>query len=122
MVAQSLSQLPDMFGPEKLHSSFSEAKPSPLLLFTSERLIKMLVETIAFEVRDFVTGEFEEFRVENTEENYEMIAGNSQTRQIQFEKVFDLQWPKLKRTPAFMIDPRIIAAVIIENTKEMADA
>lgn len=62
----------------------------------------MLIDTIAFEIRNFKTGEFEEFLVENTELNYAAIAQNHFTRQIRFGKTFDFQFARERKAPKFI--------------------
>lgn len=70
----------------------------------------MLVETIEFGMH----GTDEKFVVPNTEENYEIIAGNRFTRQIHFAKSFSFQFNKEVKAPAFFIET--LAAEYLDAT------
>lgn len=60
----------------------------------------MLIEAIKFEIRDFQTGNFEEFTIENTIENQERVFTHRFTRNIHFVKEFDFQFNKEMRIPS----------------------
>ncbi len=64
----------------------------------------MQISTISFEIRDFRTGDFENFRVENTISNQEKILAHRCTRNIRFEPMFDFQFAKERHYPTEMID------------------
>lgn len=61
----------------------------------------MLIETITFEVFSKTNGS-EEFVIENTETNYEMILRHRFTRQIKFTKAFDFEFAKKRKAPKFI--------------------
>jgi hypothetical protein len=63
----------------------------------------MLIETIEFQIHDFSNNTTEEFLVENTIENQEMVFSHKFTRQIKFTKTFAFQFEKEMRIPAEMI-------------------
>lgn len=62
----------------------------------------MLIETIAFELHNFKTGESEEFLIEDTELNYASVMRQRFTRNIKFAKVFDFQFEKERKAPKFI--------------------
>ena len=82
----------------------------------------MLIETIAFEIHDFTTNTSEQFLVENTDDNWEMILAHKFTRQIKAGKTFNFQFEKEMNIPAEMVsmdtwmrlfngNPEMVAAV-----------
>lgn len=77
----------------------------------------MLIETIEFGMHK----SDETFVVPNTEENYEIIAGNRFTRQIHFTKTFDFQLKRTLHAPSFFIEALAIefieATVAIEESE-----
>lgn len=51
----------------------------------------MLIQTIEFDLRNPVNNDDTHFVVENTEDNYALIAHNRLTHNIQFSQQFDFQ-------------------------------
>lgn len=62
----------------------------------------MLIETIEFEIRNFTTHEFEEFVIEDTEVNYDLVMRHRFSRNIKFVKRFDFQFAKERKAPKFI--------------------
>lgn len=79
----------------------------------------MLIQTIQFEIHNAKENRHEEFLIENTEENVEKVLAHRFTRSIRFVKEFDFDYYKKMNMPIEFIDSQILAAVILENTKEM---
>ena len=75
----------------------------------------MLINAITFEIRDFTTGNSEQFIVENTEVNFEMIAGHRYTRDIQFTSMFDFEFERKEHTPKFILFGEVFEMALIEN-------
>lgn len=71
----------------------------------------MLISTISFEIRDFSTGEFEQFLVLNTIENQEMVFTHRFTRQIKIADMFEFQFNREMHMPIEFIDPRILCGI-----------
>lgn len=63
----------------------------------------MLIETIAFEIRNFENGEFAEYLVENTIANQDAIFAHRFTRNIRIAKTFAFQFEKEMAMPIEMI-------------------
>jgi len=63
----------------------------------------MLIETIKFEIRDYTTGAAEQFVVENTATNYELIATQRNTRDIHFEQMFSFDFERKQNVPTFIL-------------------
>jgi hypothetical protein len=80
----------------------------------------MLIETIQFEIRDFTNGTAESFMVHNTSVNYELIAAQRHTRDIQFTQVFDFQFNKEMHIPPFILDYE--ADMLAEMVQDFMDA
>lgn len=57
----------------------------------------MLIPTIEFDVTNFTTGESTHHIVENTEDNWELIAHSRNTRNIEFNQTFDFQFTNLQK-------------------------
>jgi len=64
----------------------------------------MQIEAISFEIHNANLNYREDFLVEATEDNYDMILQHRFTRQIKFVKVFDFQFEKEEHTPVSFID------------------
>ena len=79
----------------------------------------MLVETITFEIRDFKTGQVEEFVIEDTPTNYDLVAHHRFTRGINFIKMFDFQFVSRQHTPKFIEFGATVAESLKENEKVM---
>lgn len=62
----------------------------------------MLIQAISFEIHNVKAQIHEEFLVEATDENYEMILRHRFTRQIQFVKAFDFEFAHKEHTPKFI--------------------
>jgi hypothetical protein len=77
----------------------------------------MLIQTIDFGMHNTS----ETYSVPNTEENYEIIAGNRFTRQIKFAQKFSFQATKEMKAPTFFIETLfaeyIDATVAIEESE-----
>jgi hypothetical protein len=79
----------------------------------------MLINVIQFEIRNFANGSFEQFTVENTADNFELITSHRCTRGIQFETVFDFQFERIEKTPQFMELARSVADSFNKNGEMM---
>lgn len=75
----------------------------------------MLIDTITFEIRNFATGSFQEFVVENTNANYTLIAAHRFTRSIRLTKMFDFEFTAKEKTPKFILFGEIVATAYFEN-------
>lgn len=75
----------------------------------------MLIETITFEIRDFKHGTFEEFVVENTPVNFEMISSHRCTREIMFIQLLDFDFARKERIPTFILFGEAVAVAFFEN-------
>lgn len=73
----------------------------------------MLVKAISFDIHDFKNHTDESFLVPDVGCNYEMIAGEKFVRAVHFVKIFDFQFEKEMRVPAFMIEN--LAAAYVED-------
>jgi hypothetical protein len=71
-----------------------------------------MVKVIRFEIADFQNGTIAEFIVENSPENWELIAGSRVTRGISFDQMLDFQFEKEEMIPAGFISPEIWAAMV----------
>lgn len=60
----------------------------------------MLIPTIAFDV--YKNGQESHFLVENTADNYELIAQQHNTRNIEFTQTFDFQFARERKAPKFI--------------------
>lgn len=68
----------------------------------------MEISVIDFEVRNFSTGEAERFVVENTADNYSLIATQKNTRDIQVKDMFDFQFERERHEPKFITFTEIV--------------
>ena len=75
----------------------------------------MMINAITFEIRDFTTGNSEEFVVENNELNYDMIASHRYTRGIQFIDMFDFEFERKEHTPKFILFGEAVGMAFVEN-------
>lgn len=62
----------------------------------------MLIETISFRIFDFKKGTDDEFLIENTIQNQEMVFQNRHTHAIQFGQTFDFQFAREMCEPKFI--------------------
>lgn len=83
----------------------------------------MFVDTIHFEIRDFSTGQFEEFCVENRADFFEFIASHRFTRNIHFDHMFDFQFAREYKCPKFLRVAEVFTAAFekSENLSELDD-
>lgn len=83
----------------------------------------MLVNTITFEIRDFKTGQFEEFVVENSAETFEFIASHRKTRNIHFRQMFDFEFDRKCNKPKFLAVAEAFANAFDneDNLSELCD-
>ena len=62
----------------------------------------MLIPTITFEIRNFKNGTAEEFVVENSASNFELISMHRFTRDIKFGEMFDFEFAHKYNAPKFI--------------------
>jgi hypothetical protein len=62
----------------------------------------MLVETIAFRIFDRNSGTDNEYVIENTSDNQEMVFSNHYTHAIEFGQMFDFQFAHEECEPKFI--------------------
>ncbi len=71
----------------------------------------MQTPVIKFEKGDYSTGAFQEFIVDNTPENWNLILSDRFSRNIRAEHMFDFQYEKEMSIPVEYIDMRIWATL-----------
>jgi hypothetical protein len=81
----------------------------------------MLIKTITFEIPNLQDSTTEEFIVENTPENYEMVMTHRRTRNIKFDRAFDFEFEKIERMPVEFIDARVWLALLPEMEEMMTE-
>lgn len=64
----------------------------------------MLINTIAFEIRNFNDGSFSEHLIENTLENQEKVFAHRFTRCIKFTQTFSFQFEREMSMPIEFIE------------------
>lgn len=79
----------------------------------------MLIDVITFEIRDFKTGNSEEFVVEYSNANFDLIAQHRFTRDIQLTAMFDFEFISKERTPKFILFGESVAMAWFENKSVM---
>lgn len=80
----------------------------------------MMIPTIKFEIRNFKTGEFATYLIENTALNYELVATHRYTRDIVVGETFSFQFEKEMNVPAFIVE--YYDAMITEAVETFIDA
>jgi hypothetical protein len=76
----------------------------------------MFVKTIAFEIADVVNGVVNEFLIENTVENQEMVLSHRHTRAITFGKMDENEFAEIAAIPAALIDDIILIELFANAT------
>jgi len=74
----------------------------------------MLIETIQFEIHNFLNNTSDEYTIENTIENQEMVLGHRFTRQIHFVKMYDFQYEKEMRLPVEFLSPAVFITMFAD--------
>lgn len=74
----------------------------------------MLTQIIRFEKGDYSTGVFEEFIVDNTVDNWELILSDRFTRNIKADQMQDFQFAREMNMPAEYVDMSIWVALLPE--------
>lgn len=78
-----------------------------------------LVNAIEFEIHNFTTNTSVQFLIPDTNNNYELIAAQRFTRSIKFVKVFDFQYRKEVKAPAFILESLVMD--YLESLNEMRE-
>lgn len=83
----------------------------------------MLVKVIEFDIHNFTNHITEEYVIEYSPLNYELIAGRKDTRNIRFTSLFDFEFERKANPPKFIsfgnaID---IAMACISGIEELDD-
>lgn len=72
----------------------------------------MLIKAITFEIHDFKANIHDDYVIELTPENLELVNTHRHTRNIAFASFQDFDFARKMHTPADFIDTRILIAVI----------
>jgi hypothetical protein len=71
-----------------------------------------MLHVIRFDIHNYADNATEEFIIENTIENEELVFTHRYTRNIRFDKMLDFQFEKEMRTPVEFIDARVWLALL----------
>jgi len=81
----------------------------------------MLVKTISFDIHNFTTSETEEFVIQNTIENQELVFGHRYTRNIKLTEMFNFEFERRMRMPIEFISELTWLRIVSANP-ELAQA